>query len=116
MKVSFEGFGQRAASFYDAETGGCVKGKPVKMTGNCTVGTCGAGDVPAGICLDVKDGLATVITEGFVTAAYTGTAPAVGYSLLAGDGAGAMKAVTTGGRSYLVLSVDTQAKTVGFML
>ena len=47
---------------------------------------------------------------------YTGTdAPAVGYAALAADGAGGVK-VSTKGNTYLVLSVNTTAKTVSFML
>lgn len=47
---------------------------------------------------------------------YTGTdAPAVGYAALASDGAYGVKA-STKGNTYLVLSVNTTAKTVSFML
>ena len=47
---------------------------------------------------------------------YTGTdAPAVGYAALAADGAGGVK-VSTKGNNYLVLNVNTAAKTVSFML
>jgi hypothetical protein len=55
--------------------------------------------------------------SGFATLGYTGTtAPTVGYNLLAGDGSGGVKVVTTGGRSMLVIQADTTAKTVGVML
>lgn len=51
-----------------------------------------------------------------VTMPYTGTdAPAVGYAALASDGADGVKA-STKGNTYLVLSVNTTAKTVSFML
>ena len=42
-------------------------------------------------------------------------APAVGYAALASDGADGVNA-STKGNNYLVLNVNTSAKTVSFML
>ena len=65
---------------------------------------------------NVNGGYAGVQLSGVVTMPYTGTdAPAVGYAALASDGADGVKA-STKGNTYLVLSVNTTAKTVSFML
>jgi hypothetical protein len=50
-----------------------------------------------------------------VTAGYTGSAPALGWSGLAADGSGGVKTSETG-REYLVVDVDTDAQTVTFAL
>ena len=51
-----------------------------------------------------------------VTAGYSGSsAPTVGWSGLAADGSGGVKA-SSAGRSYLVVDVDTSGKTVTFAL
>ena len=57
------------------------------------------------------DGMAAVQLFGLAQVSYSGTAPAVGWATLAGDGKGAVKTVTSGGVKLLVLSVDTAAKT-----
>ena len=69
-----------------------------------------------GVSVNVNGGYAGVQLSGVVTMPYTGTdAPAVGYAALASDGAYGVKA-STKGNTYLVLSVNTTAKTVSFML
>ena len=54
--------------------------------------------------------------SGFVELPYSGEAPAVGYQTLAADGAGGVKTVTAGGRSLLVVMVDSANETVGVFL
>ena len=53
-----------------------------------------------------------VIMKGFMTLAYSGTAPALGYAALGADGDGGVKAVTTGGRTVLVVEVNETDTTV----
>ncbi|MEA4946652.1 MAG: hypothetical protein VB058_03705 [Oscillospiraceae bacterium] len=67
------------------------------------------------MCVDADLCMATVKLDGFVTVPYTGAAPAVGFSALSADAAGGVR-VNAAGREYLVLEVDTAAKTVGFIL
>ena len=75
-----------------------------------------ASGLKAGVPVNVNGGYAGVQLSGVVTMPYTGTdAPAVGYAALASDGADGVKA-STKGNTYLVLSVNTTAKTVSFML
>ena len=80
------------------------------------INTAGADAKFCGVSVNVNGGYAGVQLCGAVTLPYTGTeAPAVGYAALAADGAGGVK-VSTKGNNYLVLNVNTAAKTVSFML
>lgn len=112
MKVSFEGIGEQVVSF---AANGEVKGAFVKLSANGTVAACSAAENFMGFCINAEDGFADVMTHGYITCPYTGTAPVVGYSQLTADTAGKVKTAQTG-REYLVLDVDTAAKTVGFIM
>ena len=86
------------------------------VSANDTVSSAGADAKFCGVGVNVNGGYAGVQLCGAVTLPYTGTeAPAVGYAALAADGAGGVK-VSTKGNNYLVLNVNTAAKTVSFML
>ena len=113
MKVSFEGAGEQVLSFMKAS--GDEKGYLVKLSANATVAKCAAGDNFAGVCIKADDSFADVKTAGYVELGYTGTAPAVGYAKLTADGAGNVKTADTG-REYLVISVDSAAAVVGFIM
>ena len=52
---------------------------------------------------------------GFVTVPYSSTEPTPGYAKLSADGTGGVK-TDEGGREYLVVSVDTAAKSVTILL
>lgn len=115
MKLSYEGIGQWAATF---ACGQVETGQVVKVSGNGTVGICGAGDAFCGVTVSVSrdGGACAVALGGMVTVPYTGTAaPALGWTALSADGSGGVKA-DAAGRSYLVVDVDTAAKTVVFAL
>lgn len=114
MKLSYEGIGQWAATFACGKT---AEGEFVKISGGGTVAACGAGDDFCGMVLSVSRGgdACSVALGGMVTAGYTGSAPALGWSGLAADGAGGVKTSETG-REYLVVDVDTDAQTVTFAL
>ena len=54
---------------------------------------------------------------GMATVSYSGnSAPAAGWNTLAADGDGGVSVVSTGGKSYLAVDVDTSAKTVTIVL
>ena len=114
MKISYEGIGQWAATFAASQVS---EGEMVKVSGNGTVAACAAGDGFCGMVLSVSRGgdACAVALGGMVTAGYSGTAPALGWSILVGDGSGGVKTATTG-HSYLVVDVDSDAKTVTFAL
>ena len=113
MKVSFEGAGEQVLSFMKAS--GVEKGSLVKLSANATVAKCAAGDNFAGVCIKADDSFADVKTAGYVELGYTGTAPAVGYAKLTADGDGNVKTADPG-REYLVISVDSAAAVVGFIM
>ena len=114
MSISFEGIGQWAATFACGET---AEGQVVKVSGSGEVAACSDGDSFCGVVLfTARDGAAcSVALGGMVRVPYTGTAPALGWTGLAANGAGGVKALSSG-RSYLVVDVDTAGKTVAFAL
>lgn len=114
MKVSFEGFGENAVTFYNNQTAPAAAGKAVCMTANAEVGLCTEGR-PAGIAISADDNYAVVQVKGFVLAQYTGETPAIGWCTLGGAEDGTV-AVDSDGEAYLVVEVDEAAGTVGFIL
>lgn len=112
MSVSFGGFNANTATFRTAADleSGCA----VKISESDTVAACGDGEAFCGFVINGEGGYASVQLSGAVTAPYTGSDPTLGYAKLASDGKG-VKAATSG-REYLVLSVDSTAKTVTFLM
>ena len=113
MKISFDSIGEKLATFAAAE--GLAEGAPCKVTASGTVGACSAGDKFCGVSGSVRAGAAAVVLGGLAELPYTGTAPALGWTKLAADGAGGVKAADSG-REVLVVTVDTGAKTAGLFL
>ena len=116
MNVSYEGIGQWAATFACA---GVTEGQVVKVSANGTVAKCAEGGSFDGVVLSVaRDGNAcSVAMGGMVTVSYSGeSAPAAGWNSLTADGTGGVAVVTTGGKGYLAVEVDTTAKTVTIVL
>lgn len=116
MSVSFGGIGELAVTF---KTSGTVKkGDPVKIAENGAVATCSAADRFCGVALDVAaDGYATIQLEGYVTMTYSGSgAPTLGYCKLEAAADSTVAVSTGAGGEYLVVDVDTTAKTVGFYM
>lgn len=112
MKVSYEGIGQLCASFSCGAD--VTEGTLVKASANGTVSVCAAGEEFCGAVAAVShDGTGcSVQLKGFVTAEFTGAAPAVGFGTLCADGAGGVK--TGGSISRLIVAVD--GTKVTFML
>lgn len=113
MKVAFGGYGEKLVTFEATE--GVAAGAPVMMSANGTVSPCTAGKPFCGIAVNVRDGFAAVQLAGYVRLPYAGTAPAVGYQTLVGDGAGKIK-TDAGGRQLLVVDTDTSAAVCGIIL
>ena len=103
MDVSFQGIGEWAATFTGSDL---KKGQVVKPSASGAVAACGDGENFCGVVLQCGGGLCAVQLGGLATVACSGTAPGVGFALLAGDGDGGVKTVTQGGRSYLVTAAD----------
>lgn len=116
MKASFEGIGESIITFYNSEGSPAKAGAPVKMCGNGEVSACADGERFVGIAIACDADFAAVQTGGYAKLSYSGAAPAVGFALLASDGAGKVKSVSTAGGEFLIVEVDTAEKTVGLML
>ena len=115
MNISYEGIGQWAATFACDHL---AEGELVKISANGTVSTCSDGERFCGMVLSTaRDGLAcSVALGGMMTAGYSGeSAPALGWSILAADGAGGVKTAAEG-CTCLVVDVDESGKTVTFAL
>lgn len=108
MKVAFEEIGRVCVSFTGTQG---EKGQVCKMAGNGAVEPCADGEAFIGMVEGIRKGICGVQIHGFAELAYTGAAPQVGYANLVANGSGGVK-VATGGKSYLVVSVDSVANTV----
>ncbi len=111
MNVNFNGYAENAATFI-ADTALTETGVPVKMSADGTVTQCAAGDVFCGICIDLRDGYATVQLSGY-TKVSTGSKLGVGYKKLAAAASGKV-AASESGREYLV--IDSTATESGIIL
>lgn len=109
MEISFEGIGQVAATFM--ADGDIQPGMAAVLTADGTVGLGKAGDAPCGMVLCVSNGMAAVQVGGMVKLGYSGTAPAIGWGMIAGDGTGKVKSVTSGGMTCLIATVNTAEST-----
>lgn len=110
MNVSFNGFDEGVITF---ETDGDIEiNSPVMITSNGKVSE--ALGTFCGICKCTKNGYAAVQLNGYVVVPYV-NAPMVGYSKLTAIN-GKVTTDNIYGREYLVINVDTSAKTVGFIL
>ena len=113
MKYSYEGIGQWAATFACVDA---AEDQVVKISGNGEVSACADGDKFCGVVISVsRDGQACAVAMGgMVTVPYTGAAPALGWTGLAADGNGGIKAAE--GHEYMVVDVDDTGMTVTFAL
>ncbi len=113
MSVSFNGFNEKVLTF---KTESAVEtGYPVMMSGNGTVAACESGDAFCGIAVHSEGTYVSVQLTGAITMPYTGTTPEVGYENLAAGADGSVS-VASGGREYLVLSVDAVNSKVTFVI
>ncbi len=111
MSVSFSGFNKNTATFRVTED--IAKNSPVKMSENNTVAVCNS-EAFCGIAQESDGGYAAVQLSGTVTMPYTGGAPEIGFSKLAGSGD--KVTASDNGREYLVVAVDETAQTVTFLM
>lgn len=112
MNVSLCGFNFNAATFSASSV---KKGAVVALSGNLTVAEAAEDAAFFGVCIDCRDGYATVQLSGYCRVAYSATAPSVGYVTLAADGKGGVKKADSG-VTLLVTDVDTASGTVGVIL
>lgn len=112
MRVSFEGIGRLLVTFLDLAA---CEGQVCKINSEGLVDTCSTNERFCGVVHMVDQGTASVQLEGFVTVAYSGAAPTLGYTKLVADGFGGV-CMNTSGQTYLVVNVDPNYTTVTFKL
>ncbi len=113
MNVYLNGFDRKEVTFNAGE--GAAEGKTVSFINKTTVGAAAADDNFCGVCALIRNGMASTVLRGYVTVAYSGTAPVLGYNRISADGAGGIR-VSENGRHILVADVDTVNNTCGIVL
>lgn len=115
MSISYNGYNSSTLTF---EAGsGLTAGAPVTLNSDGQAVCASADDYFIGVCTAVREGWASVQTDGYVEVKYSGTAPSKGVGALV---TGANKTVAKGGEGdvalYKILNVDTTNSIVGFIL
>ena len=113
MAISFGSIGEKYATFLAAAS--ADKGEVCKVSANCTVAGCSAGDEFCGLVRDLENGHAGVQLGGYMEVACSGTLPSVGYAILVADGNGGVKTAQTG-KTCLVVFTDSSAGMIGLFL
>lgn len=108
MKVSFEGIGEMVATF--EISGAVAPGDMVKLSEDGKVSACADGDEFIGLAVTVREGFAGVQFAGMAQVSCDEELTC-GWKNLVADSKGGVKAGTAGGREYLVVAVDSTAKT-----
>ena len=110
--VGFDGIGSMVITVKD---GGVALGQPCKCSGGRAMAKAAGGEAFQGLCLWQRDGIAGVQVDGFVTLPYTGSAPTVGFCILAANGSGGVQ-TSASGISRMIVDVDSVQKTVTFRI
>ena len=105
-KVSFDGIGEVAATFRADDK--VMKGQTVKLDASGKALPCADNDRFAGVAMTAaRDGCATILIGGCITAAVSGSGVTCGYMSLVADGKGGVKKDTgSAGGEYLVVAVE----------
>lgn len=112
MSISYQGIGEWCATFKCSAN--VSEGMVVKAGAGRAAVKCSAQDGFCGVvCAVAHDRKAcTVQLGGLAEVSYSGeTTPAVGYGKLSADAYGGVSVDTAKGREYLILDVDSAAKT-----
>ena len=108
MNISYEGIGYLAVTMPYGE---CPVGHVCTIIEEGMVMPCNSGDMFCGVVEAAEYYTTSVQLEGFVKLHYSGADPNWGWNKLAADGSGGV-AVNSTGRMYLVVSVDTENKSI----
>lgn len=113
MNVNLNGFNRKEVTFKASST--VSQGYTVALLSASTVSKAATDKNFTGVCSDLRDKYASVVLSGYVTVAYSGTAPSLGYNKLTADGTGGVQ-LSDNGRFILVADVDTENLTCGIVL
>jgi hypothetical protein len=111
MSQNFNGLHEAVATF----KGNVNVGTFVTFLSNGVVAEAEADKDIIGYCVSRRKDLAGVQLRGAVTVGYTGTAPTLGYCNLLTATSTSVK-VSSSGKTFLVLEVDTTKKSVTILL
>ena len=105
-KVSFDGIGEVAATFRADDK--VMKGQTVKLDATGKAVPCADNDRFAGVAMTAaRDGCATILIGGCVTAAVSGDGVTCGHMGLVADSQGGVKKdAGSAGGEYLVVAVE----------
>lgn len=112
MDISIQGYDTKFVTLRAGE--GCKKGMAATIAANGTAAPCTSGAF-IGFIAGVVGDYALVQTCGAVTASYSGTAPALGYTMVQADAAGGIAALGEGesaGRALTVVSAENGTATI----
>lgn len=112
MKTSYEGFRENIITI-EADTTLTSVGVPVKLTTDGKAAPCAANDVFCGVCVNLRNGYASVAVAGYVKIPVSGTVNP-GYQTLCAASATAVKTTTSDGRQCLV--IDSNSSEIGLIL
>ena len=112
MNISYDGIGYLAVT---VPAGTCGAGQVCKLGSAGQADACVNGEQFAGVCDEVKKGMAAVQVSGFAKVKYTGSAPTPGFAKLAADGNGGV-CVNSNAQTYLVLCLDQAEGTITMKL
>ena len=110
--VGFDGIGSMVITVKDD---GLALGQPCKCSGGKAMTKAAAAEAFHGVCLWQREDIAGVQVDGFITLPYTGSAPAVGFGILAANGSGGVQTAASG-MSRMIVDVDSVLKTVTFRI
>ena len=111
MDLSFNGFGRQVATF----RGNVEIGDLIAISGNGEVSKAAADAELIGVCVSKRENIVGIQLAGAATLSYSGTAPALGMSILLADKDGGIK-TGSAGEKHLDVSVDTAEKTATVIL
>lgn len=112
MDISIQGYDTKFVTLRADES--CKKGCACTIAANGTAGLCTSGAF-VGFIAGVAGDYALVQTSGAVSVPYSGTAPALGYTVVQADANGGIAALGEGesaGRAVTVVSAQNGAVTI----
>ncbi len=111
--ISNKGFNEGIITLYVDDS--ATVGTPVSITESNTCAPAAAGDKFAGFLVNSRAGVGAVQVKGYANVPYSGTDLQLGMTEIAADGNGKIK-MATGGRSVMVIGVNTSDKTAEILM
>jgi hypothetical protein len=115
MSISYKGYKENTLTLEQGAD--LTVGAPVTVNANGAAVPASTGAAFIGVCTAIRNGFASIQTDGYTELEYTGTAPSTGLATLVAAGSNKVKA---GGDNdialYKVVKLDTVNSIVGIIL